>query len=30
VTDLRPMYYPDNMEDGLVMTKELRSAHTGD
>jgi ribosomal-protein-alanine N-acetyltransferase len=30
VTGLRPMYYPDNMEDGLLMTKELRSAHTGD
>ncbi len=30
VTGLQPMYYPDNMEDGLLMTKELRSAHTGD
>ena len=30
VTGLRPMYYPDNMEDGLVMTKELDSAHSGD
>jgi ribosomal-protein-alanine N-acetyltransferase len=30
VTGLRPMYYPDNMEDGLLMTKELHSAHTGD
>jgi ribosomal-protein-alanine N-acetyltransferase len=29
-TGLRPMYYPDNMEDGLLMTKELSSAHTGD
>jgi [ribosomal protein S18]-alanine N-acetyltransferase len=30
VTGLRSMYYPDNLEDGLLMTKELRSAHTGD
>jgi len=30
VTGLKPMYYPDNLEDGLLMTKELRSAHTGD
>ncbi len=30
VTGLRPMYYPDNLEDGLLMTKELRSAHIGD
>ena len=30
VMGLRPMYYPDNMEDGLLMTKELSSAHTGD
>jgi len=30
VAGLRPMYYPDNMEDGLVMTKELCSAHAGD
>jgi [ribosomal protein S18]-alanine N-acetyltransferase len=30
VTGLRPMYYPDNMEDGLFMTKELCGAHTGD
>ncbi len=26
---LKPMYYPDNMEDGLVMAKELQGAHTG-
>lgn len=30
VTGLRPMYYPDNLEDGLVMTKELPGAHPGD
>ncbi|MCE5193528.1 MAG: ribosomal protein S18-alanine N-acetyltransferase [Candidatus Cryosericum sp.] len=30
VTGLKPMYYPDNMEDGLVMTKELGRAHPGD
>ncbi len=29
-TGLKPMYYPDNMEDGLVMTKELCGAHSGD
>jgi [ribosomal protein S18]-alanine N-acetyltransferase len=29
-TGLKPMYYPDNMEDGLVMAKELHGAHTGD
>jgi ribosomal-protein-alanine N-acetyltransferase len=28
-TGLKPMYYPDNMEDGLVMAKELHGAHTG-
>lgn len=29
-TGLKPMYYPDNMEDGLVMVKELHGAHSGD
>jgi ribosomal-protein-alanine N-acetyltransferase len=29
-TGLKPMYYPDNMEDGLVMAKELHGAHSGD
>jgi len=29
-TGMKPMYYPDNMEDGLVMTKELNGAHSGD
>ncbi len=30
VTGLKQMYYPDNMEDGLLMTKELDSAYPGD
>ncbi len=29
VSGIRPMYYPDNMEDGLIMTKELNVAHSG-
>ncbi len=29
VSGIRPMYYPDNMEDGLVMTKELSVVHLG-
>lgn len=29
VAGLKPMYYPDNMEDGLLMTKELDDAHSG-
>lgn len=28
-TGLKPMYYPDDMEDGLVMSRELGDAHTG-
>jgi ribosomal-protein-alanine N-acetyltransferase len=30
VTGIKPMYYPDNLEDGLTMTKVLERAHSGD
>lgn len=30
VTGIKPMYYPDNLEDGLTMTKVLDDARSGD